>query len=37
MQAKTMQERKLVQELEEVSAKLDMAIEAGERGDWPKA
>jgi hypothetical protein len=27
----------LVDELEDVSSKLDMAIEAGERGDWPRA
>lgn len=32
-----MQDRKLVEELEEVSTKLDIAIEAGERGDWAKA
>ncbi len=34
---KKMQDKKLVEELEEVSTKLDFAIEAGERGDWPKA
>ena len=32
-----MQDKKLLEELEEASTKLDMAIEAGERGDWPKA
>ena len=32
-----MQDKKLVEELEEVSTKLDIAIEAGERGDWRKA
>lgn len=31
-----MQEKKLIEELEEASTKLDVAIEAGERGDWPK-
>lgn len=36
MRARKMQDRKLVEELEEVSTKLDLAIEAGERGDWPK-
>ena len=35
--ARKMQDKKLVEELEEVSTKLDIAIEAGERGDWPKA
>ena len=32
-----MQDKKLVEELEEVSTKLDVAIEACERGDWTKA
>ena len=32
-----MQDKKLVEELEEASTKLDVAIEAGGRGDWPKA
>ena len=32
-----MQEKKLIVELEDVSTKLDIAIEAGQRGDWPKA
>jgi hypothetical protein len=32
-----MQDKKLVEELEEVSTKLDIAVEAGARGDWPKA
>jgi hypothetical protein len=37
LRVKTMHEKKLVDELEDVSSKLDMAIEAGERGDWPRA
>lgn len=37
MRAKTMQEKKLVKDLNEVSAKLNLAIEAGERGNWLKA
>ena len=32
-----MQDKKLVEELEEVATKLDVAIEAGGRGDWPMA
>jgi hypothetical protein len=32
-----MQEKKLVEEMEEASTKLDIAIEAGGRGDWPRA
>jgi hypothetical protein len=32
-----MQDRKLFEELQEVSTKLDIAIEASERGDWSRA
>ena len=32
-----MEQQKLVEELEEVSSKLDVAIEAAARGDWPRA
>ena len=32
-----MQDKKLIEELEEVSTQLDIAIEAGSRGDWTKA
>lgn len=32
-----MQDKKLIEELEEASTKLDMAMEAGGRGVWPKA
>jgi hypothetical protein len=32
-----MEQQTLVEELEEVSSKLDVAIEAGARGDWPRA
>jgi hypothetical protein len=37
LRVRAMHEKKLVDELEAVSSKLDMAIEAGERGDWPRA
>ena len=30
-------EKKLVEEMEEAASKLDIAIEAGGRGDWPRA
>jgi hypothetical protein len=32
-----MQDKNLINEMEEASTKLDIAIEAGGRGDWPKA
>ena len=32
-----MHDRELVDELEQASTKLDIAIEAGGRGDWPRA
>ena len=32
-----MQEKKLVEEMRKAADKLDIAIEAGERGDWPRA
>jgi hypothetical protein len=32
-----MQDKKLVDEMEEASTKLDIAIEAGGRGDWSRA
>ena len=32
-----MQEKVLVEKLREASDKVDRAVEAGERGDWPKA
>ena len=32
-----MQDKKLVEEMEQASTKLDIAIEAADRGDWQRA